>query len=201
MRIYIVFAHPSRDSFTWQVLQSFIRGLEAAGHEYEVGDLYEMGFKADMDLEHYLRETGGDPDAPVPDDVRAEQEKLGRADALVLVFPLWWSDCPAKLKGWFDRVFTYGFAYIYNDIDGEGTHIISKLDLAKAIVICPAGHPEEHLEEIGIAQSMRKIMIEDRLLGVGVKEARLEILGGQSLGDESVRERNLERAFELGKDL
>ena len=201
MRIYIVFAHPSRDSFTWQVLQSFIRGLEAAGHEYEVGDLYEMGIKADMDLEHYLRETGGDPDAPVPDDVRAEQEKLGRADALVLVFPLWWSDCPAKLKGWFDRVFTYGFAYIYNDIDGEGTHIISKLDLAKAIVICPAGHPEEHLEEIGIAQSMRKIMIEDRLLGVGVKEARLEILGGQSLGDESVRERNLERAFELGKDL
>ncbi len=201
MRIYIVFAHPSRDSFTWQVLQSFIRGLEAADHEYEVGDLYEMGFKADMDLEHYLRETGGDPDAPVPDDVRAEQEKLGRADALVLVFPLWWSDCPAKLKGWFDRVFTYGFAYIYNDIDGEGTHIISKLDLAKAIVICPAGHPEEHLEEIGIAQSMRKIMIEDRLLGVGVKEARLEILGGQSLGDESVRERNLERAFELGKDL
>jgi NAD(P)H dehydrogenase (quinone) len=201
MRVYIVFAHPSRKSFTWQVLQAFTRGLEAGRHEYEVGDLYEMGFQTDMDLEHYKRETGGDPEAPVPDDVRLEQEKLGRADALALIFPLWWSDCPAKLKGWFDRVFTYGFAYIYGDMDGEGTHITSKLDLGKAIVICPAGHPEEHLEEIGIAESMRKIMIEDRLLGVGVREATLEILGGQSLGDDVNRERNLERAYELGRGL
>ncbi len=211
MKVYIVYAHPSRESFTWQVLQSFTGGLEEADHEYEVGDLYEMGFRADMDLEQYKRETGGDPDAPVPDDVRAEQEKLGRADTLALIFPLWWSDCPSKLKGWFDRVFTYGFAYVYsdtdgadpgaNDSDGKVTHITSKLDLAKAIVICPAGHPVEHLEETGIAESMRRIMIEDRLLGVGVKEASLEILGGQALGDDSLRERNLERAFELGKDL
>jgi NAD(P)H dehydrogenase (quinone) len=206
MRVYIVFAHPSRDSFTWQVLQAFTRGLEAGGHEYEVGDLYEMGFQADMDLEHYKRETGGDPEAPVPDDVRLEQEKLGRADALALIFPLWWSDCPAKLKGWFDRVFTYGFAYVYadsddDDADGGVTHITSRLDLGKAVVICPAGHPGEHLEEIGIAESMRKIMIGDRLLGVGVREATLEILGGQSLGDDSIRERNLKRAYELGRGL
>ena len=94
---------------------------------------------------------------------------------------------------------TYGFAYVYNDQDGEGTHITSRMDLGKAIVICPAGHPAEHLEETGIAASMRKIIIEDRLLGVGVGEASLEILGGQSLGDAANRERNLARAFELGK--
>ena len=199
MRVYIVYAHPSRESFTCKVMRYFVGGLEAAGHECEVGDLYGMGFQSDMDLEHYERETGGDPEAPVPDDVRTEQEKLVRADALALVFPLWWSDCPAKLKGWFDRVFTFGFAYVYNDSDGEETHITSKLDLEKAIVICPAGHTAEHLEEIGVAGSMRKIMLEDRLLGVGVKEASLEILGGQSLGDDNVRERNLKRAYALGR--
>lgn len=201
MRVYIVFAHPSHDSFTWQVLQAFISGLEEAGHEYELGDLYEMGFRSDMDLEQYERETGLDPDAPVPGDVRAEQEKIGRADALALVFPLWWSDCPAILKGWFDRVLTYGYAYTYDDAEGAGVHSSSKIDLDKAVVICPAGHPEEHLEEIGIAESMRKIIVGDRLLGVGVKEAGLELLGGQVLGDESVRERNLAKAFELGRDL
>ena len=99
MRVYVVFAHPSRESFTWQVLQEFLRGLKDAGHEYEVGDLYEMGFQTDMDLGQYERETGGDPDAPVPDDVRAEQEKLGRADALALVFPPLVERLPRETQG------------------------------------------------------------------------------------------------------
>ena len=33
------------------------------------------------------------------------------ADLIVLVFPLWWAGRPAVLKGWFDRIFTQGFAY------------------------------------------------------------------------------------------
>jgi NAD(P)H dehydrogenase (quinone) len=200
VHVYIVYAHPSRESFTWRVLQSFIRGLEEAGHEYELGDLYGMGFQTDMDLGQYERETGGDPDAPLPGDVIAEQEKLDRADALALVFPLWWSDCPAKLKGWFDRVLTYGYAYTYDE-DDPGAHSTSRIDIGKALVICPAGHPEEFLEETGIAESMRKIILGDRLLGVGVRKASLELLGGQVLGDEDIRERNLRRAFELGRDL
>jgi hypothetical protein len=71
----------------------------------------------------------------------------------------------------------------------------------KALVICPAGHTTEHLEKTGIVKSMHRIIIEDRLIGVGVQEARLEILGGMVLGDERIRDRNLEKAFELGKGL
>jgi NAD(P)H dehydrogenase (quinone) len=196
VHVYVVFAHPSRDSFTWQVLNSFLAGLEEAGHEVEVGDLYEMDFETDMDLEQYERETGGDPDAPVPEDVRLEQKKIERADALAFVFPVWWSDCPAKLKGWFDRVLTYGYAYTYDD----GEHKKSKIDVRKAIVICPAGHPVEYLEETGIAESMRRIILQDRLIGVGVREGSLEILGGMAAGDEVIRKRNIERALELGRD-
>ena len=48
---------------------------------------------------------------------------------------------------------------------------------------------------------MRHVMLEDRLTGVGINETSMEILGGQALGDESIRERNLETAFRLGKDL
>ncbi|MBB5934274.1 NAD(P)H-dependent oxidoreductase [Streptomyces zagrosensis] len=44
-------------------------------------------------------------------DIRAEQEKLSWADAVILQFPLWWYGMPAILKGWFDRVFVKGFAY------------------------------------------------------------------------------------------
>jgi NAD(P)H dehydrogenase (quinone) len=195
VHLYIVFAHPSRQSFTYAVLQSFVAGLRETGHTYEIGDLYEMGFQTDMDLAQYERETSFDGSLPIPADIAAEQEKLERADALVLVHPLWWSDCPAKLKGWFDRVWTLGYAYDYD----EGGHAAPGIGVDRALVICPAGHPVEHLEETGIAESMRRIMLNDRLLGVGVKEATMELLGGMVDRDPAVRDRNLRKAYELGR--
>jgi NAD(P)H dehydrogenase (quinone) len=196
MHVYVIFAHPSKQSFTWEVLGAFTCGLRDAGHSFEIGDLYEMGFQSDMDAAQYARETGPDPDAPVPEDVRLEQTKIERADALAFVYPVWWSDCPAKLKGWFDRVLTLGYAYFYE----AGEHRASKIHVQKALALCPAGHPVEHLEETGIAESMRRVMLDDRLLGVGVQEAQMEILGGMVTKDEAIRRRNMERAYQLGRE-
>jgi NAD(P)H dehydrogenase (quinone) len=196
MHVYVVFAHPSHRSFTYEVLQAFLGGLEDGGHTHELGDLYAMDFQTDMDLDQYQRETGGDPTAPVPADVAAEHEKIERSDGLAFVYPVWWSDCPAKLKGWFDRVHTSGFAYVYE----EGAHLTSRFHPEKALVLCPAGHTIEDLDKAGIAEAMRRVMIEDRLLGVGAKTAHMEILGGMVPGDAKVSERNLGRARELGRD-
>ena len=195
MHIYIVFSHPSHRSFTFAVLQSFIAGLRQAGHTFEVGDLYAMDFQCDMDLQQYNRETSFNPSLPVPPDVELEQQRINRADALVFIYPVWWSDCPAMLKGWFDRVWTLGYAYSVE----EGKHTVTGIQIAKALVICAAGHPVEHLEEIGIAESMRRIMLQDRLSGVGIPDVRMEILGGMISQDPAVRQRNLDRAYELGR--
>jgi NAD(P)H dehydrogenase (quinone) len=197
MHVYIIYAHPSKESFTYKVLKEFTRGLADAGHSFEIGDLYEMNFRASMDIEQYKREMGPDQNAPIPADVCAEQEKINRADALVFVYPLWWSDCPAIMKGWFDKVWALGYAYSYE----SGIHAPSKIKVKKALVICAAGHPVEYLEETGIVESMRKVMLNDRLMGVGVKEAILEILGGQVLNDETLRKTNLERAYVLGREM
>jgi NAD(P)H dehydrogenase (quinone) len=197
MHAYIVFAHPSEDSFNREVLDTFTKGLRDAGHTYEIGDLYRMDFESDMDLEQYHREVGLDPAASLPDDVRVEQEKIDRANALVFIYPVWWSDCPAKLKGWFDRVLTYGYAYFYDENEERYTEI----EIKKAIVICSAGHTLEHLKKIGIAESMKRIMLNDRLLGVGVKEARMEILGGMMPKDDTYRQENLVKAYNLGRNL
>jgi NAD(P)H dehydrogenase (quinone) len=197
MHVYILFAHPSKESFSQSVLDAFTQGLTDGGHTYEIGDLYAMGFQSEMDADQYQRETGLDPEAPVPQDVQVEQDKIARADALAFIYPVWWSDCPAKLKGWFDRVLTYGYAYFYDEEEQRFT----KIDIAKALVICSAGHTVEHLEETGIAEAMRRIMLNDRLLGVGVKEAKMEILGGMMPHDDTYKQANLERAYALGKGL
>jgi NAD(P)H dehydrogenase (quinone) len=172
MQVDVIFAHLSQQSFSRRVLDAFTKGLQEAGHTYEIADLYEMGFQSEMDEGQYLRETSGSPGRPVPPDVEAEQARINRASGLAFIYPVWWSDCPAKLKGWFDRVLTHGYAYVYDEKGARGT----RMTIEKALVLCSAGHTEEHLEETGIAEAMRRIMLNDRLLGVGVRQARMEIL-------------------------
>ena len=48
---------------------------------------------------------------------------------------------------------------------------------------------------------MRHIMINDRLLGVGITEASMVILGGMMPGDDTYREQNLEKVYKIGKTL
>lgn len=196
MHIYIVFCHPSKQSFTYSVLETFLAGLKETQHSYELGDLYEMNFQSDMVLEQYAREVSYKPELPVPDDVRCEQEKINRADALVFIYPVWWSDCPAKLKGWFDRVWTMGYAYGFEN----GVHKAQGIKAKNALVVCTAGHPNEYLEQTGIAQSMRTIFLNDRLSGVGIKDTQMEILGGMVSQSPDVRRKNLEKAYFLGKN-
>ena len=111
MHVLIVYCHPSSDSFTCRVKESFIEGLKAAGHTFEISDLYAMGFDPVMKEAEYLREAYYRADPPVPAEVRAEQEKIDRCDALVFIYPDFWTASPALLEGWFQRVLTYGYAY------------------------------------------------------------------------------------------
>jgi NAD(P)H dehydrogenase (quinone) len=199
MHVCVVYAHPSDDSFTAKVLRAFLEGLKAGGHTAEVRDLYGMDFTTDLDRRQYYREMGSDPQEPVPWDVEREQQKLDRAQGLAFIYPVWWADCPAKLKGWFDRVFTQGYAYFRGDPKPDPAKGRT-LNIEKAIVLCPAGQTLDHLEEQGTAQSMRCIMLNDRLGGSGIKEASMEILAGTHGDDGTVKSMHLTRAHELGRN-
>ncbi|MCL2244722.1 MAG: NAD(P)H-dependent oxidoreductase [Treponema sp.] len=188
MRIFIVYAHPSDDSFTREALDSFIEGLKSAGHSYVISDLYRMNFISDLSEAEYRREAFYKKDYPVPDDVVCEQEKINACDAIAFIFPLFWSDAPAKLVGWFDRVWTYGFAY------GE-RRAMKKLE--KGLVLCSAGNTMEYFHNTGILGALEKVFLEDRLFD-RVKEKELIILDGTSRESplrEQNRRRHLERAF------
>ena len=195
MHVLVLFAHPSRTSFTGELADAFCAGLREVGHQVEFADLYLEGFNPMLDPEQFQAETAMDAEAARPADVRAEQARLGRAQGLVLVYPFWWSDVPAILKGWFDRVWTYGYAYAYRDDRSRSTAI----PVRKALALCPAGHPDAELDRQGMREAHHRVMVEDRLLGVGIPEARLELLGGLSGNLPEVRERLLVRARELGR--
>jgi len=194
LRVFIVYAHPSEDSFTRLARDSFIAGLESARHTHVLSDLYKMNFATDISEAEYLREAYYRREIPVPADVRAEQEKINSSDAIAFVFPLFWSEAPAKLVGWFDRVWTYGFAY------GENRDM---KQLEKGLVLCSAGNTMERLCETGILGAMEKVLLDDRLFD-RVKSKELIVLDGtarETASREENRERHLERAFRAGASL
>ena len=193
MKVFIVYCHPSKDSFTRCVRDAFISGLKDAGHEYILSDLYKMDFKTDMTEEEYLRDAYYRNTPDPADAVLAEQAKINAADAIVFIYPVFWSEAPAKLVGWFDRVWSYGFAY------GEKT----MKTLEKGLILCSAGNPKERLEEFGILDSMKKVMLGDRLFG-RVKQAEFVVFDNTSRENElreKNREQNLKTAYEKGRKL
>ena len=191
MKVFIVYCHPSEDSLTRLIRDNFILGIEKSGHEYILSDLYKMNFRTDMNEDEYKREAFYCSDLPVPGDVLAEQEKINSCDAIVFIYPVFWSEAPAKLVGWFDRVWTFGFAY------GENRRM---KQLEKALVLVSAGNTLEYFEKTGIGSAMRKVFLDDRLFD-RVKRKEMIIFDATSRElDERVinLEKYPSKAFDIG---
>ncbi|KAF2509545.1 flavodoxin family protein [Flavobacterium zhairuonense] len=171
MNILIVYAHPSKKSYTFQVLERLKSVILKQNWNLEISDLYASNFVSDISEEEYEREGFAKLDLPISEDVLTEQKKIENADCIIFLYPVWWSDCPSKLKGWFDRVYSVGYAY------GQTESFPKMKIIPHGIAICTAGHPNDFLNEIGIAQSMEKIMLEDRL-GKRFENKEMLILGG-----------------------
>lgn len=191
MKVFIVYCHPSRDSFTKNMCDAFIKGITDSGNEYVMSDLYQMDFDPVMTEQEYLRDAYYRDFPEVAGDVLAEQEKINAADAIAFIYPVFWTEAPARLVGWFDRVWSYGFAY--------GKQTMKLLD--KAIILCSAGNPIQRLEQFGLLDSMKRVMLGDRLYG---RAKQLEFVVFDNTSRENgLRalnwEAHLQRAYELGK--
>ncbi len=71
-------------------------------------------------------------DALYPDgkiDVKAEQEKLLKADTIIFQFPMFWFKSPYLLSKWVEDVFTHGFAYGSSGNKLEGKKLIVSITM------------------------------------------------------------------------
>lgn len=194
MNALIIYSHPSKESYTYQILGQLKKVLKKENINFQISDLYDMDFQAEMTEEEYMREGLLNLDLPISKDVQKEQEKIENADCIIFLYPVWWSDCPAKLKGWFDRVYSVGYAYGYDKNRKES----KKMKTVKyGISLCTAGHPNKTLDEIGIAESMRNVMIDDRL-GQRFDKKEMIILGG-TIDREKVKNEHYETVQNIGE--
>ena len=136
MRALLVVAHPLDNAFAKAAAARIRATLERRGIEVDMIDLYADDFDP--------RLTGAERRGyfTTPYDSRAVAGYVARlmlAEKLVFVFPQWWFNVPAILKGFFDRVLVPGVAF---DHASGGGPLIPRLTHVDALwVVSSTGAP------------------------------------------------------------
>jgi NAD(P)H dehydrogenase (quinone) len=195
MQVLIVHVHPEPDSFCAALTRSAVEVIGRSGSVAIVSDLYAEGFNpvagrhdfvsvADPTRFHYQTEQlHAAREKAFCSEIAREQARVRDADAIILVFPLWWGGPPAILKGWIDRVLAYGFAYV------DGARFESGLFRAKRGLLCvTTGGTRERFSEEGVYGPIEKVLwpvqtLAIEYMGLAV-EAPFVCYGTPRVGDE-----------------
>jgi NAD(P)H dehydrogenase (quinone) len=148
VRHLVITAHPSAKSFNHAVVEAYRSALMERARHVECRDLYAINFNPVLSPRDLAAASRGKPSR----DVRAEQTKIRRAEVITLISPLWWSGFPAMLKGYLDRVFCAGFAYVI-----EGNRYRPGLSGKKGVIITTSGATTQELKSGGTLRALRTI--------------------------------------------
>ena len=133
MRVLVVYAHPLETSFVAALHRRVVEVLHERGHEVDDLDLYAEKFDPRMSAEmmHDYVDTTKNWKEVAP-----YVERMRAADALVLVYPVWFDGLPAILQGFFQRVFLPGVAF---KIDEQQLFHPALWNLKRLAAVCTYG--------------------------------------------------------------
>jgi putative NADPH-quinone reductase len=170
--IVIVQGHPDGGGahLCHALADAYRQGAEAAGHDVSVIDVGAMELP-------FIR-TQAEWRTPSTDAaIMASQAAFRRADHLVIIYPLWLGDVPAKLKAFFEQISRGGFAI---DLDDKG-HWRQHLTGKSARVVVTMGMPAIAYRWFFFSHSLKSLE-RNFLKFAGISPIR-ETLLGQVEGD------------------
>lgn len=165
----IIITHPDSASLSHQISNHIAKYLIHQGMNVEFADLHKEDFKAAItiaDLEAYRGQCF------VGSDVVSEQARFDRADIVYFVFPIYWWSVPAMLKGWFERVFTHGWAY---KVDDQG-HLTGELKNIPVKLIATGTGDETGYEKHGYKKAIQTQITEGIFGFCGLGDVQTSIL-------------------------
>jgi len=145
MKNLIIYAHPNPASLNHFLKQTVLESLENSAEEIIIRDLNEINFNPVLSLD----DMSGQRMGQVAEDVQKEQDFISWADRIIFIYPIWWTGMPAIMKGYIDRVFSYGFSYRYDQGIQKGL-----LAGKKAIIINSHGKSNAEYEESGMDKAL-----------------------------------------------
>ncbi|MFH0265447.1 NAD(P)H-dependent oxidoreductase [Vibrio rumoiensis] len=144
MNHLIIYAHPSAESLNATIKNNLTDMLKGE-HEVQIRDLHQLNFNPVLSEQ----DLSGQRSGVVAEDVKTEQQLIEWAECLTFIYPIWWAGMPAIMKGYIDRVFSYGFAYRY--VQGKQLGLLSH---KKVVVINTQGKSAEEYQSSGMDKAI-----------------------------------------------
>ncbi|MGZ6605427.1 MAG: NAD(P)H-dependent oxidoreductase [Solirubrobacteraceae bacterium] len=148
------------------------------------------------------QEVAGFIRSHMPKDVRRQQEKVASADALAFIAPVHFCNFPAILRGWIERVFTYGFAYGLTEAAWRGD-VNGRLPLLhhKRALIMTSTLFDEAAYDAAIRDAMDKVIDEWTFRYPGIKDVEHVYFYAATAAPPDTIRRYLDQAYDLGRHL
>ena len=181
----IIYAHPYEQSFNHAILQRIRELLESKGEAYKLIDLYSDGFNPAYTKEELALFNQGKALDPL---VLHYQEILKKTGRLIFIFPIWWADMPAIVKGFEDKVFLKTLAYNPTPTGIKGC----LTQIREAVVITTSTAPTWYLKFF-CGNVIGKTMIGHTLKGIGVGSGRWINFGGMDKSTAQARQSFLDK--------
>lgn len=145
MKNLVIYAHPNPASLNHFFKQTIVESLKNSGEEIVVRDLNEINFNPVLSLDDMRGQRMGQ----VSEEVKTEQDFISWADQIIFVYPIWWTGMPAIMKGYIDRVFSYGFAYRYDQGVQKGL-----LTGKKTVIVNSHGKSNAEYQAMGMDKAL-----------------------------------------------
>lgn len=164
MKTTIVFAHPWDGSFNKAILLKVEDKLKAQNKDYQIIDLYKEGFDPVLREQDLALYSEGETSDLL---VKKYQEILKNTNELIFIFPIWWYDVPAMIKGFIDKVMLKNFSYISTKTGLKGllTHI------KKATVVTTSEAPTWYIKWIA-GNTIKRTFINVTLKSIGIRNTK-----------------------------
>jgi NAD(P)H dehydrogenase (quinone) len=136
-----------------------------------------------------------------PRDVVEQQRKIAEAQALAIIAPVWFVGFPAILKGWIERVFTYGFAFSLTPAGWQG-EIGGRVPLfkhEKALIISTTLFNEKAYQG-GLGSAMKTLIDDFGFRYPGIRNVEHVYFYSVGEVEAATRQKYLQQAYQLGKD-
>lgn len=146
MKTLLIHCHPNPESYNAALYRAAGQALTEGGHEVQALDLYAEGF--DPVLTRAERKAYLEDPTWVEQRVQSHVDALRWAEQLVFVHPTWWYGPPAVLKGWLERVWLPGVAFMPPSRAGEVTKPMLQ-NIRQLAVVTTGGAPWWWLKVIG----------------------------------------------------
>ncbi|MBB6624939.1 NAD(P)H-dependent oxidoreductase [Clostridium gasigenes] len=164
MKTTIILAHPWHGSFNKAIMDTTVEQFKKMKKEYQIIDLNKENFDPVLREEELSLYSKGE----FKDDlVKKYQMMLKDSDELVFIFPIWWFDLPAILKGFIDKVMLKNYAYI------EGKYGLKGLltNIKVTTVITTSEVPTWYLKYL-VGNPIKRSFIQGTLKGIGIKNVK-----------------------------